>query len=138
MGYPRLFGTFVPRTDSGKKADGHRVCMRHRRRHHPEPVFENCLFMQSNTCKIIFSSIVSLPPHTGQSDCIQNNHVGYRKSISNHSLVWLTKAPIYAKVRMVSCRSGGMADALRSGRSVRKDVRVQISPSAPHLHFKRL
>jgi hypothetical protein len=28
------------------------------------------------------------------------------------------------------CRSGGMADALRSGRSVRKDVGVQISPSA--------
>ncbi len=28
-------------------------------------------------------------------------------------------------------RSGGMADALRSGRSTRKGVRVQISPSAP-------
>jgi hypothetical protein len=29
------------------------------------------------------------------------------------------------------CRSGGMADALRSGRSARKGVGVQISPSAP-------
>ena len=28
-------------------------------------------------------------------------------------------------------RSGGMADALRSERSTRKGVRVQISPSAP-------
>ncbi len=31
---------------------------------------------------------------------------------------------------IVLCRSGGMADALRSGRSVRKGVGVQISPSA--------
>ena len=31
----------------------------------------------------------------------------------------------------MSRRSGGMADALRSGRSTRKGVRVQISPSAP-------
>ena len=29
------------------------------------------------------------------------------------------------------CRSGGMADALRSGRSVLTGMRVQISPSAP-------
>ena len=29
------------------------------------------------------------------------------------------------------CRSGGMADALRSGRSIRKGVWVQIPPSAP-------
>ena len=31
----------------------------------------------------------------------------------------------------MGCRSGGTADALRSGRSVLKDVRVQIPPSAP-------
>src|SRR3989304_2198591 len=31
----------------------------------------------------------------------------------------------------IPCRSGGMADALRSGRSVRKGVWVQIPPSAP-------
>ena len=29
------------------------------------------------------------------------------------------------------CRCGGMADALASGASVRKDVRVQVPPSAP-------
>ena len=31
----------------------------------------------------------------------------------------------------VFSRSGGMADALRSGRSIRKGVWVQIPPSAP-------
>ena len=31
----------------------------------------------------------------------------------------------------IRSRSGGKADALRSGRSVLKDVRVQIPPSAP-------
>ena len=35
-----------------------------------------------------------------------------------------------------SRRSGGMADALRSGRSARKGVGVQISPSAPPSFFK--
>ena len=30
------------------------------------------------------------------------------------------------------CRCGGMADALASGASVRKDVRVQVPSSAPN------
>ena len=30
------------------------------------------------------------------------------------------------------CRCGGMADALASGASVRKDMRVQVPPSAPY------
>ena len=37
-----------------------------------------------------------------------------------------------------ACRSGGTADALRSGRSTRKGVWVQIPPSAPHLYYRAL
>ena len=42
--------------------------------------------------------------------------------------VSLARREFRARIRR---RSGGMADALRSGRSVLKDVRVQIPPSAP-------
>ena len=38
----------------------------------------------------------------------------------------VTRTKVY-----IICRCGGMADALASGASVRKDVRVQVPPSAP-------
>ena len=45
--------------------------------------------------------------------------------------VWAT-VPVQVRPVAPICRCGGMADALASGASVRKDVRVQVPPSAPN------
>src|SRR3990172_3569507 len=61
--------------------------------------------------------------------------------IIHDQMAYVTFSRTYCKYRRFYCimkyaaaragRGGGMADALRSGRSVRKGMGVQISPSAP-------
>ena len=49
----------------------------------------------------------------------------------------LAPFPFSAEVN-TTCGCGGMADALASGASVRKDVGVQVPPSAPRIVLKSL